>query len=78
MTDLKSELVRVVRDPGGRVLVDHTGRAAGRGAYLHPSGECLERASRSGALGRALKAGLSPGEAVSLMKDVRQTIGEDA
>jgi predicted RNA-binding protein YlxR (DUF448 family) len=74
----KAELVRVVRRPEGGASVDRTGRAVGRGAYVHPAVECLNRAARSGALGRALKAGLTGAEAASLMREVRTTIGEDA
>lgn len=47
--------VRIVRTPEGRVLVDETGRANGRGAYLHGSRPCWEKALRGGTIGRALK-----------------------
>jgi predicted RNA-binding protein YlxR (DUF448 family) len=40
------------------VLVDHSGRLAGRGAYVCQSGDCLTRALDKGALGRALKTSL--------------------
>ncbi|TMF09514.1 MAG: YlxR family protein [Chloroflexi bacterium] len=40
----KGELVRIVRRPDGGVSMDVTGRAAGRGAYLHASAECVELA----------------------------------
>lgn len=48
-------MVRLVRAPDGHVRVDPTGRAAGRGAYLHPFRECWEKALRGGTIGRALK-----------------------
>ena len=51
----KKELVRVVRTPEGETLVDVTGRANGRGAYLCHNIVCLERAIRSKALERALE-----------------------
>ncbi len=38
------------------VRPDATGRAPGRGAYLHRAPECVETARRRGALSRALKA----------------------
>lgn len=50
----KNELVRVVRSPEGTVSIDLRGKAPGRGAYLCRSSECLRRAVRSQALGRAL------------------------
>ena len=52
----KSELIRVVRRPDGGVAVDRTGRAAGRGAYIHASADCLEAARKRRSLDRALGA----------------------
>jgi uncharacterized protein len=56
----KRELVRFVRTPGGVVALDPTGRAPGRGAYLHPSDECIELAKKRKALDRALGAPVAP------------------
>ena len=56
----KRTLVRVVRDAGGRAALDATGRAPGRGAYLHREASCLEIARKKGALDRALKASVGP------------------
>jgi len=50
--------MRVVRTPSGDVVPDLTGRAAGRGAYICRSLECLDRAIIKGALSRALKTPL--------------------
>jgi uncharacterized protein len=53
----KRELIRLVRDPdSGAVRVDETGRASGRGAYLHRDPDCIGLARKRGALSRALKA----------------------
>jgi predicted RNA-binding protein YlxR (DUF448 family) len=38
----KKSLIRLVRTPDG-VVVDQTGKLAGRGAYLHAVPECWER-----------------------------------
>ena len=53
----KKELVRVVRAPeredengektGGEISLDLTGRKAGRGAYVCPSLECLQKARKT-------------------------------
>ncbi|TMF91663.1 MAG: YlxR family protein [Chloroflexi bacterium] len=51
----KDELIRLVRS-GEAVAVDPTGRAPGRGAYLHRRPECIEEARKKGGLNRALKA----------------------
>lgn len=50
----KRELIRVVRTPDGQVVLDFTGRRAGRGAYLCPNMTCLEEAARSKRLEHAL------------------------
>jgi len=68
----------VVRGPGGGVAVDETARAAGRGAYVHRAEDCLDRAAKTGALQKALKVGLAPAQAASLMTELRMKIGESA
>jgi predicted RNA-binding protein YlxR (DUF448 family) len=52
----KRSLVRVVCDASGVATVDTTGRAPGRGAYLHRDLACVEIARKKRALDRALKA----------------------
>lgn len=39
----KRELVRVVCSKDGQISVDLTGKAAGRGAYVCPTEECLKK-----------------------------------
>ena len=53
----KRQLVRIVRTADG-VLVDPTGKKAGRGAYLHDRRSCWE-AGLKGSLARALKVDLT-------------------
>ncbi len=55
----KRSLIRLVRTPDG-VVVDPTGRLPGRGAYLHDSKACWEKALKKGILARALKTEISP------------------
>ena len=52
----KAQLVRVVKPQEGEAHIDRTGKAQGRGAYLCPRIECLQKARRSHALERALSA----------------------
>ncbi len=52
---------RIVKTPDG-ICVDESGRLPGRGAYLHDSRECWEKALKRGALARALKTEISPDE----------------
>ncbi len=51
----KRELLRVVRTPEGEVLLDLTGKKAGRGAYVCPSSACLELALKGDRLSKALE-----------------------
>jgi predicted RNA-binding protein YlxR (DUF448 family) len=51
----KARLLRIIaRD--GDVAVDYRQIEPGRGAYLHPRPECLERALKRRSLGRALRS----------------------
>ena len=52
----KRGLIRLVRGPDGAVRADPTGRAHGRGAYLHADPACFDAARRRRALERALRA----------------------
>jgi predicted RNA-binding protein YlxR (DUF448 family) len=52
----KRALIRLVRGVDGSVRPDPTGRAHGRGAYLHADTACLEAARKRRALERALRA----------------------
>ena len=46
--------MRIVRTPTGDVVVDMTGRLAGRGAYLCSDPTCWQAATKRSALQRAL------------------------
>jgi predicted RNA-binding protein YlxR (DUF448 family) len=56
----KRELTRVVRTPAGTVIVDPTGKAAGRGAYVCNDMECRRAALEKGSLQRALEVPIPP------------------
>ena len=56
----KRSLIRIVRSPQG-IIIDPTGKLAGRGAYLHLLRSCWDRGLK-GALSSALKVELSPKE----------------
>lgn len=51
----KGELIRVVRTPDGNVIVDLTGKANGRGAYLKKDLEVINKAQKSKQLNRHLE-----------------------
>ena len=51
----KKELMRVVRTPEGDIVLDPTGKKAGRGAYMCRSEQCLTKAFKEKRLEKALK-----------------------
>jgi len=51
----KREMIRVVRGTDGNVSLDFGGKMNGRGAYICPSPECLNKARRSKSLERSLE-----------------------
>ena len=51
----KKELIRVVRGTDGAVSLDFSGKLNGRGAYICPNLECLQKAQKAKALERSLE-----------------------
>ena len=51
----KKEMIRILRTAEGEVILDATGKKNGRGAYLCPSMECLQKAVKNKGLERSLK-----------------------
>ena len=66
----KKELVRVVRTPDGNVIVDTTGKANGRGAYLKLSLEVIDKAEKSKILDRTLEVTVLP----SIYEELRNLV----
>src|SRR5688572_3801748 len=55
----KRALVRIVRGPDGEVRPDVTGKAPGRGAYLHADRACWETGLKKKRLERSLNVALT-------------------
>lgn len=55
----KRSMVRVVLTPAGEILIDPTGKKAGRGAYICRSRGCFEAAKKRRALDRGLKTSVA-------------------
>lgn len=51
----KRDLLRIVRTPEGNVIVDITGKANGRGAYLKKTVEVINSAEKTKILERVLE-----------------------
>ena len=56
----KKELIRIVRSPEGEFSVDRTGKKSGRGAYICPRVECLEKARKGHRLERSFACAIDP------------------
>ena len=55
----KKELVRIVKNKDGKIFIDRTGKADGRGAYICDSVECLEKVVKSKRLEKVLESKIS-------------------
>ncbi len=55
----KKELVRIVSDEQLEIIMDDTGKAQGRGAYLCPSRNCFELARKKRSISRNLEVSVS-------------------
>ena len=62
----KRELIRIVRSAEQHISVDSTGKANGRGAYLHPVRSCWEKALKGATIKNALKVSPAPDELQAL------------
>ncbi|MEG0021846.1 MAG: YlxR family protein [Bacilli bacterium] len=51
----KRDLIRIVRTPEGEVIIDETGKANGRGAYLKKDENVFLKAQKSKILDRQLE-----------------------
>ena len=65
----KKELIRIVRTPEGEILVDQTGKKAGRGTYTCPSSDCLELVFKGASLEKALE--------ITLTSEVKEALRSD-
>lgn len=67
----KKELIRIVLTPEEQLKIDPTGKANGRGVYLCPNVECLEKAKKKKAIGRSLKISLSEEQLLRLFEEIK-------
>ena len=51
----KKDLIRIVRTPEGKAIVDLTGKANGRGAYLKKDSEVIKKAQKTKVLNHILE-----------------------
>lgn len=51
----KGELIRIVRTPEGEIVIDPTGKANGKGAYLKKDIEVFEKARKTKIMNKLLE-----------------------
>ncbi len=68
----KKDLIRVVITPEGNVIVDTTGKANGRGAYLKKEISVIDKAKKSGILNKKLVVNVPD----SIYDELRNIVGE--
>ncbi|MBQ3346785.1 MAG: YlxR family protein [Synergistaceae bacterium] len=52
----KDALIRIVRSPDGHAVIDKSKKLPGRGTYICPDAECIEKARKSGRLAHSIGA----------------------
>ena len=68
-SDGKRDLIRLVRVADG-VLLDQSGKMAGRGAYVHPQVNCWEKALAGSLIQKALRTKISAENLMTLSVSV--------
>lgn len=66
----KKELVRVVRTPESNIIIDKTGKANGRGAYVCKNKECLKKAIKSKRISHSLEVEIPSELMEELLKEL--------
>ena len=66
----KREMLRIVKTPVGLVELDPTGKKAGRGAYICPTKECLDKILDGRKINHALEISMTPEMREALNKEL--------
>lgn len=74
----KRGLLRIVRTPEGRVLLDTSGRLPGRGAYLCHERACLTAAAKGAQLENVLKVKMISEDRVAIQIAIGELLKEQA
>lgn len=67
----KNELIRIACYEG-KITVDPSGKAKGRGVYLCRNHECMEKAKKKNAVQRSLQTEMSPEEKEKLFEELKE------
>nr|NKE38227.1 YlxR family protein [Spiroplasma platyhelix PALS-1] len=55
----KKELIRIIKNKDGKIFVDHSNKANGKGAYIQPKIALVNEAKKTKALEKALQTKIS-------------------
>ena len=66
----KKEMIRVLKTPEDTIILDTTGRANGRGAYICNNPDCLKKAIKNKGLERSLKSQIPEEVSIRLQKEL--------
>ncbi len=66
----KRELVRIVKTPEGKIMLDRSGRLNGRGAYICHSAECYKKCVKSKRLERAFSVAIPESVNEQILKEL--------
>ncbi len=69
----KKLLIRVVRTPFETIEIDSTGKRSGRGAYICPDPDCLNKALKGKRLEKALQRAITQ----EIMDTLKQRLGQN-
>ncbi len=67
----KRDLIRIVKNSEGKIDIDFSQKANGRGAYLCKNEDCLKKCLKTNALNRALKCNID----ADIIQKIQQNIG---
>jgi predicted RNA-binding protein YlxR (DUF448 family) len=72
----KRQLLRIVGKGEGDIEIDVSGKKEGRGAYICPTLECLEKALKNKQLEHTLKRDITPANRECLAENVKELLKE--
>ena len=68
----KKELIRIVKNKEGKIFLDKTGKANGRGAYICDSLECFEKAYKNKSLEKTFKAQIPENVYLNIKNELKE------
>lgn len=70
----KKELIRIVHTPEGEFVMDVTGRKNGRGAYVCPKTDCIDKAFKTKAANRSFGVNVPEETGLMLKKELSNIV----